>query len=366
MKSAIRVFIGLIFAGVFSVNALAQNTVMNTVANFNITENGTKFNFDIYTLRTSAGDFIMGNSSYFLRYTAGTFSNPVLTYINPKYTSGSVTNSYDQMRPFGYSSGRVAVQLYYNSNGPGDIISSELGSLGYGEKIASVSMDIVSLNLPDFRWDNLNTAVVNPQNITATSTNVGYYNGTLPVELSAFSASVSGNSVTLNWATSFEESNSGFEIERSAGDGQFSKIGFVAGNGNTSSPRSYSFSDRNLNTGSYTYRLRQIDYNGNFSYFDLQGGVEVGIPGDFVLHQNYPNPFNPSTTINFDLPYAARVTLSVYDMSGRLVATAISNESRPAGYYSVSFNASSLSSGVYFYELRTDMEVRSRKFTLVK
>ena len=343
-----------------------QNTVVNTIANFDITENGTKFNFDIFSQRTSVPEFRMGNSSYFLRFATGTFANPVLTYINPKYTAGSVTDSYNEMRPFGYSSGRVAVQLYYNTYGPGDVISNEGGVQGYGEKIASVKLDIVNLNLPNLRWDEVNTAVVNPQNQTASSSFSGSYNGTLPVELAGFTASTNGNSVKLNWSTNTEENNAGFEIQRKSSEGDWKKSGYVEGSGNSTNLKNYSFTDNHLAAGKYSYRLKQIDYNGNYEFLELSGEVEIGIPKDFVLNQNYPNPFNPSTVISFELPYDSKVSLSVYDMTGRRVSVLIDNQQKQANYYSVSLNASSLSSGVYFYELRTDKESQTKKMTLVK
>jgi hypothetical protein len=351
---------------VISGDLRSQHAVTNNIANFNITENGTKFSFDIFTLKTSNAEFRMGNSSYFIRYVTGTFSNPVLTYVNPRFTSGSVSASYDQMRPFGYSSGRVAVQLYYNTNGPGDDVSSVPGPDGYGEKIATVKMDIISLNLPDVRWDNLNTAVVNVQNQTATSNNLGSFNGTLPVELSAFSAAANGNSIRLDWSTNMEENNSGFEVQRKAASGEWIRAGFVNGRGNSSSPVNYTFSDRNLPKGSYNYRIKQIDFNGNFEIFELDSPVDIGIPEKFTLHQNYPNPFNPSTVISFELPYDSKVSLRIFDMSGREVSTLINNEFRSADYYSVTMNGASLSSGVYFYELRTSKEMQTGKMTLVK
>ncbi len=361
-----RTIIAIAFFLAFAAGAGAQNTVVNTIANFNITDNGTKFSFDVFTLKTSTPEFRMGNSSYFLRYVTGTFANPELTYINPKYTSGSVTASYDQMQGFGYSSGRVAVQLYFNNNGQGDDISADPGIQGFGEKIATVKMDIVALNLPDLRWDNLNTAVVNTQNQSAISTNQGSYNSTLPVELSSFSASVTGNSVKLSWSTSAEENNAGFEIQRMPEGGNWTTAGYVEGSGNSAQINEYTFSDRGLERGKFSYRLKQIDYNGNFEFHELGNLVEIGSPDKFKLHQNYPNPFNPTTVLSFDLPYASDVTLSVYDLSGRLVRTLINNELRQADYYKVAFDGSSISSGVYFYRLQTSKEVQTGKMTLVK
>jgi len=189
--------------------------------------------------------------------------------------------------------------------------------------------------------------------------------GVLPVELASFASVVINNDVTLNWSTATETNNSGFDIERSSVNGQWSKVGNVTGNGTSTVSHSYSFSDRNLASGNYNYRLKQIDFNGNFEYFNLSNEVNVGIPSSFDLSQNYPNPFNPSTSINFDLPIDGKVSLKLYDMNGREVMTLL-NEVRSAGYYSVNFNASNMSSGVYFYTLSADNFTATKKMMLVK
>ena len=74
-------------------------------------------------------------------------------------------------------------------------------------------------------------------------------------------------------------------------------------------------------------------------------------PAEFVLHQNYPNPFNPTTTISYQLPVSSDVTLKVYDLLGREVATLV-DEFKPAGRYEINFEASLLPSGIYFYMLQ--------------
>ena len=190
-----------------------------------------------------------------------------------------------------------------------------------------------------------------------------------PVELASFVSTINGNDVTLNWATTTETNNSGFDIERSSLNGSWSKVGNVTGNGTVTTPHNYSFTDRNVASGTYSYRLKQIDFNGNFEYFSLNNEVNVGIPQKFELSQNYPNPFNPSTSINFDLPFDAKVSIKVFDLSGKEVATLV-NGAITAGYHSVNFNASGLSSGVYFYRINAEGSgnnfVATKKMSLIK
>ena len=81
--------------------------------------------------------------------------------------------------------------------------------------------------------------------------------------------------------------------------------------------------------------------------------------------QNYPNPFNPSTTIKFQIPNSSFVNLKVYDVLGNEVATLV-NEEKPAGTYQLSFDASNLSSGIYFYKLQAGNIVETKKMILLK
>ena len=186
-----------------------------------------------------------------------------------------------------------------------------------------------------------------------------------PVELSAFVSDVSGRNVNLAWTTSEEVNNSGFDIERSSVSNEWTKIGFVQGNGTTNEIRNYTYSDRNLSSGNYSYRLKQIDFNGNFVYYNLGAEVNVNVPAKFSLYQNYPNPFNPTTKIDFEIPSDGNVKISVYDNSGKLVST-ITNGFRAAGYYTVNFNASNLSSGVYFYKLESNNLSKVMKMSVIK
>ena len=171
----------------------------------------------------------------------------------------------------------------------------------------------------------------------------------LPVELASFSAKTSVVGVTLNWQTSSEINNSGFDIERSQDNNNFEVIGFVTGFGTTSGTHNYSFVDNNVTIGTYYYRLKQIDFDGSFKH---SGTVEVDFtsPTEFNLLQNYPNPFNPTTTLQFTLPFDASVMLNVYNLVGEKVAEVI-NEELAAGLHKIQFNGENLSSGLYLYKL---------------
>ena len=187
----------------------------------------------------------------------------------------------------------------------------------------------------------------------------------LPVELSSFTAHMNGNAVVLNWKTATEQNNNIFEIERSSNGSTWVKIGSVQGSGNSNSVKSYSFSDSKLSiTGKYSYRLKQVDNNGSSKYSNVTE-VNYTVPTVFSLSQNYPNPFNPSTIISYSLPQASNVKLSVYNALGQMVKV-LENESKEAGIYNISFNASELSSGIYFYKIEAGQFSQTRKMMLVK
>jgi len=195
-------------------------------------------------------------------------------------------------------------------------------------------------------------------------------NGVLPVELASFTSSINRNNVTLNWSTAKEINNSGFDIERQlVGSTEWKKAGNVVGNGTTNETRSYSFSER-VESGNYSYRLKQVDFNGNFEYFNLSSEILVGVPEAYKLSQNYPNPFNPSTKIDYDLPYDGKVSILLYDISGREVANLV-NEVKTAGYYTATFNGANLSSGMYFYRINAtgtgnNNFISTKKMVLIK
>ncbi|MBS1513817.1 MAG: T9SS type A sorting domain-containing protein [Bacteroidetes bacterium] len=194
--------------------------------------------------------------------------------------------------------------------------------------------------------------------------------GVLPVELSSFSSSVNKGNVLLSWSTASEQNNSHFTIERKpAGSNNWIEAGRVNGAGSSNQILRYSFPDNNLNTGKYSYRLKQTDYNGNFKYFNLSNEVEIGVPEKFDISQNYPNPFNPNTVIGYQLPENSFVTLKIFDISGREISRIV-NEYKQAGYYSASFNASAMASGVYFYTISANggnrSFVKTMKMALVK
>ena len=395
MKKTAKLFFSLLFV-VFVVNmANAQNPTYNLSArNFVFTDSiGTggvsddAMTFDIYIEHTNVGvsgpfEFALGqyyfnvssaagvtaDYNYFIVPGSTTFTNTNAVPRNPTYVSPDATS------PTGAS-------LRVNSNtvlgaGSGPIVSTSfpgtrVATMKFKKKVGS--FPIIPFNMS---WRK---ALPNPFTkvfayVGTTNTDISANgvqdatvegNTALPVELASFTATTNRNAVSLNWSTATETNNAGFDVERKAATAtEWTKVGNVAGNGTTSEVRNYTFTDR-ANTGTYNYRLKQLDVNGNFEYFNLSNEIEVGVPNSFDMSQNYPNPFNPSTKINYDLPVDGNVSIVLYDLTGRQVASIV-NEVKTAGYYTVSFNASNLASGMYFYRISASNFVSTKKMVLVK
>lgn len=169
----------------------------------------------------------------------------------------------------------------------------------------------------------------------------------LPVELYSFIANVHQRNISLKWTTLSEINSYGFEVERKLGVESWEKIGFVKASGNSSSPKDYILTDKELKVGIYNYRLKMIDNDGTFTYSNSID-VEIGLPKEYTISQNYPNPFNPITRIAYQLPFDSKVTIELFGVTGEKVTTLITSE-LSAGYYTLDVDANkhNLASGVY-------------------
>jgi len=281
-----------------------------------------------------------------------------------EYVSGEFLN-------FNEAQGYVPTLIFNPGQSPTIHIDSEL-SYGTGTEVNDSYIDFVVIlfNIIDFSQVPTVCPGDNDFLFYSPGSQVAWligewlcYEGHTPVELTSFAAIVSNGLVALSWISATETNNQGFEVQRSAG-GEFETIAFIEGHGTTTESQAYAYNDRNVNAGTYTYRLKQVDFDGSFEYLKV---IEVDVPvlQEFSFEQNYPNPFNPSTKISWQSPVGSHQTLKIFDILGNEIATLV-NEYKPAGKYEVEFNAANLPSGVYFYQLKAGSFVETKKMVLLK
>ena len=227
------------------------------------------------------------------------------------------------------------------------------------------------LTTPQLTGTGYTLQINNLKSINAVAmTNVSYpftVDNPLPIELSTFTGQLINNGVKLQWLTSSELNNNRFELERKYENNNWIKISEIKGGGNSNSPEKYFYIDNQFQlNGNYSYRLNQVDNNGNSKYLKQ---IEVNVdflPSAYTLENNFPNPFNPSTVIRYSLPFESNVKLSVYNSIGQVVISELSSGVKPAGAYDINFNAYNLNSGIYYYTIHATSIDGTHSFSSTK
>jgi hypothetical protein len=194
----------------------------------------------------------------------------------------------------------------------------------------------------------------------------------LPVDMTGFDAVAGDGSVTINWSTASESQLTEFRVTRSTReDDGYMQVATHAAT-NEASGHSYTWVDDNVQNGvTYYYKLHVVDANGAHVY-NTDGAVEIrsatpsaGLATEYALTQNYPNPFNSQTSFSFSIAAADHVTLKVFDLLGREVATVV-DKNMEAGRHSINWSAEGLATGVYVYTLSTGGFSDSKKLLFLK
>ena len=351
---------GSVYASAMILVNAATSTLGDYFFNFGISTSGTTFNGKLFVRKdaTSGIDFGISRSGNATTTTAGV----------PVWASGySTGTTYLVVLKYTFVAGTVAndrIDLYVNPDNCGNCVEPSSPTLSTTDN--GLGFDAVSLSEIQVRQG---TAGQVP-NVIIDGIRVAqsWCDLPLPVELSSFASVVNGRNVSLNWETKTEKNSDKFVIEKQTIGTAWEAIGSVKAAVLSNSPKQYSFSDKNVNAGTFKYRLKMIDNDGTFNYSNVIEAV-VSVPKNFELLQNYPNPFNPSTKINYNLPSDAKVTLDIYNVLGVRVGQLV-NQDQSAGYYSVDFNSSSLSksisSGVYLYKITTVDKVTGNNFSAIK
>ena len=197
-------------------------------------------------------------------------------------------------------------------------------------------------------------------------------NALLPVELSGFEALVDGDDVHLAWRTISELNNSGFEIQYMTADVQggsgeesWMNLAFVKGQGTTNNPVSYTYNAGSFEYGSHLFRLRQVDFDGGYSFSEV-AQVVIGIHSGLNMTSPYPNPFNPQTQFALHIPVSQRVTINVYNSIGQRVKNLYEGELDSGKFHQFEFQANSLPGGMYVIQVLGDQFSESRRVLLIK
>ncbi len=186
---------------------------------------------------------------------------------------------------------------------------------------------------------------------------------TTPITLHSFTARYENGSVQLDWVTGSETDCYGYNIlRRESGDYVQVNEETIPAVGRLDETARYSFVDDPVQAGkTYHYALQTLSVSGGSAI-----SSEIALRTlRFDLSQNAPNPFNPTTTIRYEVPEDGYVTLSVYDISGKTVATLV-QEYQESNRYSVTFSGEGLVSGIYFYRLQVGEYTAFKKMVLVK
>lgn len=205
-----------------------------------------------------------------------------------------------------------------------------------------------------------NVAVSNNHTILMLSNGFAKYvpfdNSILAVNFTSFKALLINRQVQLTWQTTNEINNTGFDIERSNDNMQFSKLAFEPAVNKNQQVNNYSFVDNNPFDGDNFYRLKQIDNDGKFTY-SIINKIELREASSLQI---YPNPAVTQANIQFQLSHPSHTIIVMYDINGREVK-AILNTNLEQGVHTLSVSTTNLTKGIYFIKLSTDKGTESRK-----
>ncbi|MEW6510859.1 MAG: T9SS type A sorting domain-containing protein [Bacteroidota bacterium] len=363
MKPRGIALLALVLACMCSISAMAQPSSFD--AQFVVMLND-GVNFDVKVqIKGNGSSFAIGTSNLIFSFDATALSNPTLLTAH-NFSGGN----YQPMNLGGAGNSR-SVNIELNTT-PGGTVATTYTD------VATIRFTTTNpAGASNLQWNSGATVVFldDETNTVPAGTLNNLNTSPLPIQLASFSAAVvSANSVKLTWSTLSETENYGFEVQRSSEktSGFASLAGsFIPGHGTTIEPQSYTYTDATAGSGSYYYRLKQIDRDGTVHYSEpvaTSGTTDVKerAPIVFALMQNYPNPFNPTTEIKFSVENTGRATLRLYNILGAEVATLFDGMAEAGQYYKVRVDGSRLASGVYFFRLESFAKSDLKKMVLLK
>ncbi len=290
------------------------------------------------------------NWSTEIQFTGGTMIDDGLVGITQAYIADQWTEIRVEI-----DLGQDSQQVFYN--GLPFYTASWTGHITGGGTPTIGAMDLFSAGASSVFYDNIS---VNPGvGVSAPCP------GGLPVEIGSFETLVQDGVVNLAWTTLSESNNSGFDVEMSSDGSEFMSQAWVEGKGTTTELNSYSIEIADLEPGSYSFRLKQIDYDGAFEYSDVVEAV-VTVPEGYLISEAYPNPFNPSTTLEIGVEETQHVSLNVFNSVGQLVASPFAGEIGANQMQTVQVSLDGLPSGQYILAVSGTNWTTHRVVTMTK
>ncbi len=187
----------------------------------------------------------------------------------------------------------------------------------------------------------------------------------LPVELAQFTGRADGTSAVLAWETASETNNAGFRVQRQSNGGSFETVEFVEGTGTTDAPQSYQIRVEDLNYGTHSFRIEQVDTDGTATPSDPVE-VEVRLQEAMALSPVAPNPVQGQSTITMTVRETQPVQAALYDALGRRVRTLYDGELSGQQPKTLTIDASSLASGTYFVRVRSKSSIQTTRVVVVR
>jgi hypothetical protein len=373
MKKSLVTIVMLFLVASIAGSQTTQRKVLCRILNPQVA--ASNYSFEIWAKNDSVETtFPVGNCDFYFSYNSNALNTPTLTNINPKYTGVVGVDNYDPMHTAIVGEKLQVGIRWSGSSGGSSLLSTTTPD---GERICQVNLNITQPSqTSNLSWDTQNTAMLTTGSSFVIHTLQGSDNRPLPVQLASFTASIINphGHVQLRWLTLSETNNFGFYVQKSQNSrGTYQGISpLIPGHGTTLEPHEYSWIDVLATSGTWYYRLKQVDLDGTEHFSDpiqpsgLTEVAERPLPTEFELSQNYPNPFNPSTKIEIALPKQSSVRVEVYNLLGQRVAVLL-DEVKPAGYHILEFNANGFSSGFYLCRMSANNgESFLRKMILMK
>lgn len=366
--------------------AMHAESITFTFANGQVTNDGTYkyYEFDVMA-QGAEGNTQVGDLMIYINYNTDAFGTLVKTNLNITVTMGTlVQGALYSSTVNDNTASRVAVATEYLvpatpsmanllPSTPTQYVHVKL-KIQNDSQTAGLSFQQSLMTGQQYLSNN--ETKYNP--VIATDTDNSNLNP-IAVELASFTAKAQGGAVLLEWQTASESDHAGFNVFRSAeASGTYERLNesLIPAMGQTTAGATYRFVDLQPFSGVNFYKLQDVSLSGQTSFSAVISitttavAEKPALPEDFDLKQNYPNPFNPETRIEYQLPSDAAVELGIYNLSGQLIRSLVS-EHKPAGFYAALWNGrddggQAVGSGIYLMRLKAGDYTSTRRITLLR